>query len=258
MRAIMTYHSLDESRSVISIAPATFRRQMEWLATSPLQVLSLTALLRPTTNALPARDAVAITFDDGFENFAQYAAPVLRDLALPATLFIVSGRAGRDNRWLDVVDSAVPTLPLLDWASLARIKADGISIGAHTRRHPRLSGCSLDELEEEMVGANDDIRHALGEAPTTFAYPYGDVSDEACRMAARVYGVACTTELRVVGPGNVRERTPRLDMYYWRQEDRLTSWGRRGFQLGLRARHSVRTLRAAAGRLSLRSERRIS
>lgn len=258
MRAIMTYHSLDDSRSVISIAPSTFRRQMEWLAKSDLQVLSLAALVQATASALPDRHAVAITFDDGFENFAQYAAPVLRDLALPATLFVVSGRVGLDNRWRDVDDAAVPTLPLLDWDSLARIKADGVSIGAHTRRHPRLSSCSPEHVEDEMVGARDDIRHAIGDAPTTFAYPYGDVSDEACRTAARVYDVACTTELRVLGPNVVRERTPRLDMYYWRQEDRLSSWGGLDFHLRLKARRTARTLRVAVGRLPLLSHRRIS
>ena len=88
--AILTYHSLDESGSVISMPPALFRAQMECLAESPSKVVPLAEICdRP--------GAVAITFDDGFANFAEYAAPVLERLSLPATVFVVSGFCGGDG-----------------------------------------------------------------------------------------------------------------------------------------------------------------
>ena len=77
--AILTYHSLDESGSVISTHPKNFERQMEALASGPARVVPLTEVLEH-----PA--AVAITFDDGFANFADHAVPVLERLSLAATV----------------------------------------------------------------------------------------------------------------------------------------------------------------------------
>ena len=86
MRAILTYHSVDESGSPISIAPAAFRRHVAWLAAHGPRVVSVDELLRlPPTAA-----AVALTFDDAFVNFADLAWPLLREHRLPATVFVPS------------------------------------------------------------------------------------------------------------------------------------------------------------------------
>src|SRR3954470_8233749 len=88
--AVLTYHSLDESGSVISIRPDVFRRQMQTLAANGVKVVPLEDLF-----AHPG--AVAITFDDGFANLADHALPVLEHLGLPATIFVVSGYCGKRN-----------------------------------------------------------------------------------------------------------------------------------------------------------------
>src|SRR4029453_9574616 len=49
------------------------------------------ARLRPLeANRLP-RHAVAVTFDDGYANNLTLAGPVLRDLGIPATVFVATG-----------------------------------------------------------------------------------------------------------------------------------------------------------------------
>ena len=45
------------------------------------------------------RAPLALTFDDGFANFAEHAVPVLQRLSFPATVFVVSGHCGRLNDW---------------------------------------------------------------------------------------------------------------------------------------------------------------
>ena len=40
MRAILTYHSIDDSGSPISIAPADFRRHLDWLTSGRVPVRS--------------------------------------------------------------------------------------------------------------------------------------------------------------------------------------------------------------------------
>src|SRR5581483_6893264 len=80
MRAILTYHSIDESGSVISVGRETFAAQAAWLASGRVRVTTVDELL-----ALPPdADAVALTFDDGFQNFADTAVPVLERHGLRA------------------------------------------------------------------------------------------------------------------------------------------------------------------------------
>src|SRR5512138_3223815 len=128
MRAILTYHSIDESASPISISERVFRRQVQWLAGGGVQVVSLDTLLRLPVDA----DAVALTFDDGFVNVGDLAAPMLVEHDLPATVFVVSDAVGGTNRWAAGPDPGVPELPLLGWDALARLSARGIDLGSHT------------------------------------------------------------------------------------------------------------------------------
>ena len=78
MRAILTYHSIDASRSVISVDPSVLRRQLEWLAQSSVRVVPLTTLTKLPDDA----DAVSLTFDDAYENFGHVVAPLLADAGI--------------------------------------------------------------------------------------------------------------------------------------------------------------------------------
>src|SRR5690606_37701023 len=60
MRAILTYHSIDESGSPISVSREAFRAHVRWLASGAVKVRPLAELV----DARDGGDAVAITFDD--------------------------------------------------------------------------------------------------------------------------------------------------------------------------------------------------
>src|SRR5262245_6746784 len=109
--AILTYHSLDETGSVISTSPGLFRRQMESLAERQIPVV-------PLEQIGEAPGAVAITFDDGFRNFLECGLPALLQYRFPATVFVVSGFCGQSNSWPQFC--AVPQLPLMSWSDLTQ------------------------------------------------------------------------------------------------------------------------------------------
>src|SRR5215831_16583733 len=92
---ILTYHSIDDSGSVISTSPEVFRRQMECLHALNCKVISLKEFARVINEGagLPRR-TVVLTFDDGFRNFAAEAFPVLRRYGFQATVFLVTDTAG--------------------------------------------------------------------------------------------------------------------------------------------------------------------
>ncbi len=242
MRAILTYHSIDDSGSPISLAPAAFAAHVRWLASAPVRVLTLDALVAASASS---GDAVAITFDDGFANFAEHAAPLLREHGLPATIFVVSGHVGATNAWGGRRQLGIPVLPLLTWDSLGRLAESTIAVGGHTRTHARLGALSRIDADDEIIGGLKDITQHIGLRPTAFAYPYGDAPAAAVATVRRHFATGVTTTLRELGESDDHAALPRLDAYYLRAPGRLESWGSPAFRIGLRMRAAARAARRA-------------
>ena len=237
MKAILTYHSVDASESVISVSANTFAAHMSWLA-SHIAVVPLDQLM--TT---PAKNAVAITFDDGFQNFADVALPVLREHGLPATVFVATDYVGKTNGWAAGPAIDVPELPLMSWDTLEAIRNDGIIIGAHTKTHPDLRRLSTAQQQAEIAEAANVIADRLGERPMSFAYPFGEFDDISVRSVRDTYRYACTTELRPVEDADDRFMLPRIDAYYFRRGDMLEQFGTPAFRRFLWVRRHGRAVR---------------
>lgn len=233
MRAILTYHSIDESGSPVSVSREAFRAHVRWLASGAVTVLPLAELV----DARDGGDAVAITFDDGFQNFADDAAPLLRDAALPATVFVVPEHVGGENDWGGRHVPGIPVLPLMSWQTLGRVAAAGVALGAHTRRHRDLTQVRGATLEDEVAGCVERMAAELGVRPASFAYPYGAVDETSATVVRDVFAHACTTELRALRGDDDRALLPRLDMFYFREPGQLEGWGSAAFRrrLWLRA-----------------------
>jgi peptidoglycan/xylan/chitin deacetylase (PgdA/CDA1 family) len=211
--SILTYHSLDLTKSVLSVEPADFADQMACLSDKGFRGVSL-------REALSHRDehgdwpdhTVVLTFDDGFANFHEAAFPVLARHKFTATVFVVSGHMGGLNNW-DVPSSGLACLPLLTWQQAAELSRAGIEVGAHTRTHRDLRRCSPQEAKHQISASLADIETHLGFRAQSFAYPYGGVNHLVQHLAARDFRAACTTELRRAN-GDPLNLLPRIDMYY--------------------------------------------
>lgn len=248
MKAILTYHSVDSSNSVISISEREFRSQVEWLAAHGPRVVTIDELLR----APAAEAAVALTFDDAFVNFGDVAWPILRAYGLPATLYIPTSHVGGTNAWGGIDASGIPTLPLLDWERLGRLAEEGVQLGSHTCTHPHLTRVPHAQLREELEESAARLQSMLGVRPAGLAYPYGAHDDRVVQAAAALYDHAVTVELRPLARGDDRCRLPRLDMYYLRGNQLLASWGSQKLKLYLSARAGARRWRGllSAGRMA--------
>jgi peptidoglycan/xylan/chitin deacetylase (PgdA/CDA1 family) len=241
MKAILTYHSIDDTGSPISISPAGWAAHAKWLSSGAVRVLGLDDLM---AHPHDGPDAIAVTFDDGFQN-VRTALEDLRSNGVPVTLFVVSGHAGGTNAWGGREQPGIPTLPLLNWAALEHLIGRGVSIQAHTRTHPRLTRIAGAALAGELLGCREDLRARLGIRTAHVAYPYGDVNDAVADCAADAFLVGHTTDFRALKPGDDARRMPRLDMYYFREPGQLEAWGKVGFRRRLawiRARRAVRAL----------------
>lgn len=239
MRAILTYHSIDDSDSPISVPERVFRRHVGWLAAHGPRVVTLDELL-----ALPPSEpAIALTFDDAFVNFADVAWPLLRDHGLPATLYVPTAHVGGTNTWGGRAQPGIPTLPIMDWDTLGRLAAEGVTLGSHTCTHPDLAHVSGVEVRVELERSAAELRQRLGIRPSGLAYPYGGHDESVRAIAAALYDHACTTDMRVLGSVEDRHGLPRIDMFYLRSANLLEAWGSTRLRLYLNARAGVRRWR---------------
>lgn len=162
---ILTYHSVGHRGHEMNVTPADFEAQMRWLVRHhPVITLEEAAAGVP---------GVAITFDDGYRDNLLHAAPVLHALEIPATIFMVSDRAGGV---LDG-DPEPATGVLMNVDELRALRALGIQVGAHTRTHPRLARLDEAAQRDEILGSKLQLEALLGQNVSSFAYPYGSAAD---------------------------------------------------------------------------------
>lgn len=92
------------------VTPKAFRHHCRILA-EYYQVLPLTEAVNALRSGPHPKPLVALTFDDGYVDNLQYAAPILADFGQRATFFVVSGLMGSTTPpWYDVVARCVQEL----------------------------------------------------------------------------------------------------------------------------------------------------
>ena len=225
MRAILTYHSIDESGSPISVSPEAFKTHHRWLTGGSVQTPSLADL---ATRPDDGQHGVAITFDDGAANIRK-PIELLLDAGITPTVFVVTDHVGRTNAWGGRDHPGIPRLQLLTWDELGDLSRRGVAIEAHSRTHPSLTALSSMQLDDELGGCSEDLRKHLGVRASAVAYPYGDLNSAVVTSAAKWFSHGVTTEMAPLAANSQPMRLPRLDMYYYRASGRIESWGSHGF-----------------------------
>ena len=223
-RAILLYHSLDDSGSVISLRPEIFRLQMRSLFERGIPAVTPQRLLHGD-GLEPGHPAVSLTFDDGFANFYTQAFPVLADYNSRATVFLTAGCCGGVSEW-GGQPSAFRSREILGWAKIEELHRAGIQFGAHTMTHPSLTAIPLQQARAEILESKKRIEDRIGAPVTAFAYPYGIESPPIREIVAESFEVGCSTRMGYLSPASPRESLERLDVYYLRE----LVWFRRLFR----------------------------
>ena len=108
--AVLRYHRVaNVTRDIhgLAISPRSFRSQIEQLCES-WHILPLRALAATVANGEPPERAIALTFDDGYLDNLEIAAPILAELGVPATFFLSSEPLGVSRRfWWDALEEVL-------------------------------------------------------------------------------------------------------------------------------------------------------
>jgi peptidoglycan/xylan/chitin deacetylase (PgdA/CDA1 family) len=226
---VLMYHAigtpaLGDTLGIFSLRPQRFRQHMALLqGWQQGQVVNF-----DSAALIGAGCRVAITFDDGYLDNLEVAAPILCELRLPFTVFVTSefvrhGKAG-----------------FLSPDALRNLAAlPGAQVGAHGANHVALTQCDDVTLRNELISSRHYLEDVLGREVLTLAYPYGAV-DRRVRDAALAAGYqlgACSlaginpskrdslmlarTEIVAFDSGRVFAQKLRgdWDWYRWRTQD---------------------------------------
>lgn len=112
---ILCYHGVTEGNhdgvqnfSGKHILVNQFREQME-IVKRYTQILTINEVVWHMQNEEPWGDkSVVVSFDDGFKNNYQFAAPILEELDIPAVFYVCSGMIGTEMMfWVDIIEDCI-------------------------------------------------------------------------------------------------------------------------------------------------------
>lgn len=192
---VIMYHNIDgnSATSTLSVSPKSFKAQMVFLKSHRYNVVSLGDIAKMVKkNRFPSK-TIAITFDDGYENNYFNGYPVLKELGLQATIFIVPAMIGTDG--------------YLTWDEVIEMSESGvITIGSHSFSHPWLPFQSDQKLNTEIVESKRAIESHLHKKVNAFCYPSGGFDKNAIEKVIKAgYEIAVATN-----PG---KKYPKHDLF---------------------------------------------
>lgn len=178
---------------------AWFRQHMEALRRLGFTTVTVAELVR---GVAPAGRCAVLAFDDGLLDNFENVVPVLVEMGLRATFYVVPGYDGvtrwvhpRSGRWSDV---ARPGYTVAFESMGPRHRRElvglGMEIGCHSMTHRKLTQVPLHELEAETAGARRRLEDELGVSVDTFCYPNGRFNRRVVEAVARAgFVAACST-----------------------------------------------------------------
>lgn len=227
----------------LHIARTEFAAIARWIA-GAFSVIPLAELVGRLAAGRRVGGTAALTFDDAYRGALRHALPILRQHALPATVFVVVNAAehprpfwwdgvaadadSRDRLLVgmrgdaDRIAAATPAaarvevpdelLPA-DWALLRASFDATVTPGSHTMTHRNLSALAPDEVARELGESRATIASQLGSDIALLSYPYGFVTRAVMDASARAgYAGAVTLGFGCARRSHAVHALPRVNV----------------------------------------------
>lgn len=169
---ILTYHGIARRSGFNCVGKELFRNQIAWLKENYLVVPLAQLIENLDSQGGNKAHMAAITFDDGYTNFYEYAVPILEEYNCHATVFVPSGKVGRYNDWDEGV-RGFQKMPIMSYQQLRELPEKIAEIGSHGISHTDLDLLQLHEVARELLESRSEIEQMIGRQVRFFSFPFG-------------------------------------------------------------------------------------
>lgn len=205
---VLMYHHFSETKSSsTTIHPDEFRRQLTYLKSIGYETITDHELLAYMNGdgKLPDKP-ILITMDDGYESNYQYAYPILKELGMKATIYVIGSQLRENN----LTPRPPKEIPRLSWEQAREMYRSGVmEIQSHTYdlhykghingnkkraaiRGPIIINGHLETNAEYEKRVESDLRknkllieEKVGNTVVSLAYPYGAFSDKSEKLVKK-------------------------------------------------------------------------
>jgi peptidoglycan/xylan/chitin deacetylase (PgdA/CDA1 family) len=174
---ILMYHSVSKNKNQSTfpydISESSFKDQL-LILNDFVEFVHPADLCSKRSIPITDQPQVLITFDDGYYNNYSIAAPILRDLGIPALFFVPT----------KFIDDSLKTF--LNWSQVQELANDDLFvIGSHTCSHWNLKVMNSDDIIYEIQNSKKQLEKNIGNEIHFISYPGGGFDKEVIRHVER-------------------------------------------------------------------------
>lgn len=181
---ILQYHHFsDDTPAITSVTPEQFDDHLDYLKNNNFKVLPLRDVVRALKHRRPLPDrCVSLTVDDAYLSVYLNAAPRLKRLGWPLTVFVST----------EAVDQGLPSH--MNWDQMRELSKQGVVFENHGHGHIHMIRKNADETEQgwrlrlvnDISTAQRRISEETGIAPELFAHPYGEFTPATSKIISEM------------------------------------------------------------------------
>lgn len=221
---VINYHSFGDNQEIanITISKNHFREQLKMLKDNGYTLVSEQQLIAYLQGhgRIPEK-SVFLTIDDGYESVYTIAYPILKEMGMHATLFVIVK---------DMETGFRKGVPMLNWSQLKEMSdSNVINVGNHTydlhwrgnNDSPKYEAMILNQTKEgqpltnearqqmiveDVIKGKNLIEQNIGKKTTSFAYPYGAydiIAERAIKQADYSIDYSTKSGYNLFGSGTV-------------------------------------------------------
>lgn len=163
---ILLYHYLepidtkDRLRAGMTVTPEKFAEQLDLIKRSGVETLTISQVAALLGGSAAKGKKIALTFDDGYRDFYQYAFPLLKKYQIKATVYVIY--------------NAINDPAYLSEEMIKEMLSSGlVEIGSHDLDHKKLTSLSAAEARRQIFLSKKMFEERFKIPIHTLAYPYG-------------------------------------------------------------------------------------
>jgi peptidoglycan/xylan/chitin deacetylase (PgdA/CDA1 family) len=177
---VLTYHNivqeLEDEDPWLNVTPGQFRLHLQTLKEEGYETITFSDYYRYVTEDFPLPDKpIIINFDDGYLSNYEYGFPILKEMNMKATIFIVTSTVGANYDWM---------FPHFTWQQALQMEQSGlVDIQSHTHTHSNIAQINNADMIKELRLSKYLIETNLNKECEFLAYPYGLFSEKSLYQA---------------------------------------------------------------------------